>query len=140
MQLTTFLAASAATEEFRSSVGEFLTTGEANPNVWFERRPPPIKVERTLSKILATYPELAIERVSIDGQSGCELFRGRAVIEAAGERREVRFEWNCRWKAEQLGWTDWFGFPDQTRAARELDYDCFLLWEELGGDDERSAA
>jgi hypothetical protein len=140
MQLTRFLERSAATEAFRNAIAEFQKTGEPNGSVRYERRPPPIKVERTLTKILATYPGLPIERVTIDGFSGCELFRGHAVIEADGERRNVRFEWNCRWKAEQLGWTDWFGFPDQGRAAREFEHDCFLLWEEIDGDDERSAA
>ena len=33
--------------------------------------------------------------------------------------RTVRFHWDCKWKAQQEGWSDYFGFPDQMRAARE---------------------
>ena len=39
------------------------------------------------------------------------------------------FVWDCRWRAEQEGWTDCFGFPDQIRAAREYDWRCFERWE-----------
>ncbi|HEX8695519.1 MAG TPA: hypothetical protein VF746_24110, partial [Longimicrobium sp.] len=42
----------------------------------------------------------------------------------------VRFVWDCKWKAEQHGWHDYFGFPDQGRAAREFGYDCFRAWVE----------
>ena len=44
--------------------------------------------------------------------------------------RRVRFHWDCKWRALQEGWTDYFGFPDQVRAAREFGHDCFRLWEE----------
>ena len=40
------------------------------------------------------------------------------------------FHWDCKWRAQQQGWVDYFGFPDQTRAAREFGFDCFRSWVE----------
>lgn len=130
MPLARFLDRSAATEPFRDALAEFLRTAQPNARIVFDLRAPPVKVERTLTKILEAYPALPIERVEIDAISGCEHFRGHARIEAGARTLRVRFEWNCRWKAEQLGWTDWFGLPDQARAAREHGYDCFRVWHE----------
>jgi hypothetical protein len=87
-------------------------------------------VERTLAKVMVEYPDLPIESIEVRGSSGCEFYRGTAVIRTAGEERHVRFHWDCKWRAEQQGWTDYFGFPDQTRAAREFGYDCFRSWQE----------
>jgi len=81
-------------------------------------------------RILERFGDAPIERVSMEAESGCEYFRGRASIAAGTSSAEIEFEWNCRWKAEQLGWTDWFGLPDQSRAARELGHDCFRVWDE----------
>ncbi len=130
MNLLIFLEHSRATPTFRSAVNEFLRTGRANSAIAFNLSSPPVKVERTLTKILEEYPELPIARIEIEGASGCEYFRGTATIHAGEEERCVRFHWDCRWKAEQLGWTDYFGFPDQIRAARECGYDCFRTWSE----------
>lgn len=130
MPLLELLSRSAASDSFRAATREFLRTAQPSADLDFDRRSPPVKVERTLTKLLESYPGLPIERVVIDGASGCEFFRGMATVVAAGRPLQIRFEWNCRWKAEQLGWTDWFGFPDQARAAREFGYDCFRLWEE----------
>lgn len=130
MDLPTFLQRSAATEPFRQAVGRFLRDGRACERVSFNHPSPPVKVERTLAKVLESYPELCIERVEIQAASGCEFFRGTAVIHAGGEERRVRFDWDCRWRAESQGWRDYFGFPDQARAAREFGWDCFRCWQE----------
>jgi lysyl-tRNA synthetase class I len=135
MELATFLTRSAATDAFKDAVETFLATGRPNTWIVFDRRSPSVKVERTLIQLLATRPELAIECVEIDGRSGCEKFDGTIDITTLDGPVRIRFEWNCRWKAEQLGWTDWFGFPDQARAAREFGYDCFHLWDEAGADE-----
>lgn len=132
MSLQTFLQRSRATEPFRDAVARFLRDGRANDRVGFQERSPAIKVERTLTKLLEAYPGLAIERVEIDGASGCEFYRGTATVFTAAEERRVHFHWDCKWKAEQEGWTDYFGFADQARAAREFGYDCFRSWEEEG--------
>ena len=50
--------------------------------------------------------------------------------EMEGER-QVRFHWDCKWRAQQEGWVDYFGFPDQIRAAREFGWRCFERWEPL---------
>ena len=34
-----------------------------------------------------------------------------------------------RWRAEQQGWVDAFGFPDQIRAADEFGWNCFHRWQ-----------
>jgi hypothetical protein len=129
--LSNLLAASAATPSFREAVLAFLSGGHAGEAIIFSPAAPRIKVERTLAMILKAYPELAIVSVSIDARSGCEYFRGEAVIRTAHEERWIEFDWDCRWKALQLGWTDYFGFPDQTRAAREFGFDCFRGWRDL---------
>ena len=131
MDLHSFLQRSAATHAFRDALGRFLRDGRPCERVAFNHPSPPVKVERTLTKVLAAYPELAIERVEIQGATGCEFFRGTATIHAAGEARRVKFDWDCRWRAEAQGWHDYFGFPDQARAAREFGWDCFRAWEEL---------
>lgn len=124
------LEQSAATDAFRAAVDDFLRSGRGNDRIEIASRAPDVKIARTLTKILEAFPELDIERVTIDGQSGCEFFRGTASIEAAGGGRQVvRFDWDCRWRAEKQGWKDYFGFPDQARAAREFGYDCFRVWE-----------
>jgi hypothetical protein len=130
MQITDRLAGSGATRAFCDAVELFLRTQLPNPRLDFDQRCPPVKVERVLTRLLEAYPALAIERVSLDARSGCEFFRGTASIEIGEQTARVHFEWNCRWKAEQLGWTDWFGMPDQARAAREFGHDCFRTWTE----------
>lgn len=130
MILTDLLARSRASEAFRDAVAAFLRDGSPNENLAFDRYCPPVKVERTVIKLLEEYPEREIESVEIRGSSGCEFFRGEAVIRTASEERRVSFWWDCKWKAVQMGWTDYFGFPDQTRAAREFGHDCFRSWEE----------
>ena len=132
MSLLTFLQRSRATDPFREAVGRFLRDGRACERVSFTAPSPPVKVERTLTRVLEAYPDLPIERVEIDAVSGCESFRGTATLHAAGEERRVRFHWDCRWRAELEGWHDYFGFPDQARAAREFGHDCFRTWEEVG--------
>jgi hypothetical protein len=94
MQLSTYLARSAATEAFRQAVAEFEHSGDPNGHVIFDVYAPRIKVERVLTKVLAEYPDAAIESVSIEAVSGCSSYRGRAWIQAASGMRAVSFEWN----------------------------------------------
>jgi hypothetical protein len=121
---------SRATDDFRAAVRDFLRSGQPNERLAFDLRSPAVKVERTLTQLFEMHPELAIERVEIDARSGCEFFRGTATVLAADDvELSIDFEWDCRWKAEQLGWTDFFGLPDQIRAARELGHACFRRWD-----------
>jgi hypothetical protein len=121
---------SGATEPFRDALVRFLGAGRPNDRVRFGPRCPAIKVQRTLTRVLLEYPDLPIESIDVDAASGCEFFRGRVTLHAGAESRAVTFDWDCKWRAEQEGWRDWFGFPDQARAAREFDWDCFRVWEE----------
>lgn len=131
MSIQHYLGLSAASAPFRSAVGEFLRTGRPNDRVVFDRGSPPVKVERTLTKALVEYPGLPIESIEVRGSSGCEYFRGELTLVAGGASRTVQFHWDCRWRAEENGWHDYFGFPDQIRAAREHGWDCFRDWAEL---------
>ncbi|CAN5559369.1 hypothetical protein BH24GEM3_BH24GEM3_22610 [soil metagenome] len=125
-----FLDQSQATAAFREAVAHFVRTRQPSSAIQFSSRLPPVKIERALTKIIEAYPDLPLERVEIDGTSGCEFFRGTATLSAGAEQRRVEFNWDCRWKAMQVGWTDYFGLPDQIRAAREFGYDCFRVWTE----------
>ena len=129
MIVTQLLERSRASRGFRDSVAEFLGAHRPNAGVTFDSYSPPVKVERTLTKLLEEHPDLEIERVEIEGASGCEYYRGELRIHTPTEVRNVRFHWDCKWRALQEGWTDYFGFPDQTRAAREFGHDCFRTWQ-----------
>jgi len=94
------------------------------------RPTPAVKAFRVLTHLVEQHPDLPIERVTIDGLSGCSDFVGTVTVQAAEETRTYDFAWCCRWRAEQQGWTDHFGFPDQIRAAREFGWRCFERWEQ----------
>lgn len=133
-----FLASSRATESFRDAVAAFLANSAPNERVRFDHGSPPVKVARVITNLLQREPELVIDGVEIDASSGCEYYRGELTVElAGGERREFRFDWDCRWRAQEQNWTDYFGFPDQIRAAQEFGHDCFRVWERTA--DERAA-
>lgn len=131
IQLSDQLARSRATPAFRAAVDEFLRTGRSGPGLAFCAGCPPVKVERTLVKALVEYPDLAVESIEIRAVSGCESFVGELRLRAGDDARLVEFAWDCRWRAEEQGWRDWFGFPDQIRAAREFGWDCFREWVEV---------
>jgi hypothetical protein len=128
MNLSDLLDRSAAAPEFRDAVARFLQEGRPNARVAFPSGAPPVKVERTLVKLLVEYPEHPVESIEIAARSGCESFQGVLTVHGGEEARRVEFHWDCRWRAEQEGWKDWFGFPDQARAAREFGWDCFRAW------------
>lgn len=132
MLLLEALKRSAAAPEFHESVEAFLASGKPTERIIFGRNAPPIKIERTLIKLLLTYPGLVIEQVNIEGRSGCEFFRGVMLVRTTSEEVRIEFDWDCKWRALELGWKDFFGFPDQARAAREFGYDCFRIWNLVG--------
>ena len=129
MKIFDLLERSGATEPFRHAVTAFVRDGRPAGRIAFNRECPPVKVERTLTKVLVEYPHLEIESIEIRGRSGCEYFRGDLTVRTSGGEQQVEFHWDCKWRAEQSGWHDYFGFPDQIRAAREYDWRCFLRWE-----------
>ena len=128
-ELADLLTESSATDSFKSDVIRFLETGQAE-RVEVRGYAPRVKVTRVLKQILASHPDLDIEQLSIVGQSGCSDFVGTVELETANDSKKIEFVWCCRWRAQEEGWLDYFGFPDQMRAAREFDWRCFKVWSE----------
>lgn len=128
--LAELLAESRATESFKSDVIRFFETGQAE-RIEVRGYAPRVKVTRLIKHVLASHPELDIDRISIRGQSGCSDFAGTAELATPNDSKAFEFVWCCRWRAEEEGWLDYFGFPDQMRAAREFDWRCFRVWKPL---------
>jgi hypothetical protein len=134
VRLTEFeqlLDRSSAADTFKNAVRSYCATGGTGvaDRIRVEGHAPQIKVRRLLAQMLSTEPHLPIEGISLRGRSGCSDFVGTVQVHTGSEVREYAFVWDCRWRAEQEGWTDCFGFPDQIRAAREYDWQCFVRWE-----------
>jgi hypothetical protein len=129
-ELELILEASRAADAFKRAVRTYCENGGAD-HIRVEGFAPKVKVKRLLAHILSTEPQLAIERISLRGRSGCSDFVGTVQVHTANDSRTYEFVWDCRWRAEQEGWTDCFGFPDQIRAAREYDWRCFERWEPI---------
>jgi len=119
---------SRAADTFKNAVRSYCATG-GSEHIRVEGFAPQIKVRRLLAQMLSTEPHLPIEGISLRGRSGCSDFVGTVQVHTGSETRVYEFVWDCRWRAEQEGWTDCFGFPDQIRAAREYDWRCFVRWE-----------
>ena len=120
---------SRATAEFRAAALKFADSFSASERVVFARGCPPVKVLRALMGLLEFHPGLEIDRVHVRGSSGCSDFTGEISVEPTGAN--FRFVWDCSWRATQLGWSDFMGFADQGRAAREWGYRCFEVWEQV---------
>lgn len=120
--LEDLLEASAATAEFKDAVRN-LKAGQPQDRIEFPKSNPPVKVLRLTMKLLEECAGHPIESVRVEGVSGCSNYEGAATIQPGDLRFE--FEWNCRWRAEQEGWMDAFGDPDQIRAAQTFGYQCF---------------
>ena len=132
VDLENLLRRSRATEAFKRDVEAF-ERHEPSPRVQTSRPSPRVKVLRVLCQLLHAHPDLEIERIHLEGWSGCSDFVGVIRVEAAGMERAFRFVWCCQWRAQQEGWFDYFGLPDQIRAAREFGWQCFSEWRELPG-------
>lgn len=123
------LQSSKATDDFKAAIGQFLS-GDRTDRVKVETYAPRVKVRRLLSQLLAEESSLEIEHVEIRGMSGCSDFVGSVNVHtASGATHVFDFAWCCRWRAEHEGYLDYFGFPDQMRAAQEFDWRCFRQWE-----------
>jgi hypothetical protein len=127
-ELEYILANSRATETFKAAVRRYFEDGGAE-RIGVEGYAPRIKVRRLLTHMLSAEPHLPIERIALHARSGCSDFVGRVHVHTTQGPRVYQFTWDCRWRAEQEGWTDCFGLPDQIRAAQEFDWRCFERWE-----------
>ena len=125
--LEEILARSQAAESFKADVRSFCTRGDAK-RIRVDGYIPPVKVQRLLKHMLASEPELPIEHVALQGSSGCSDFVGQVEVRTQRDSHVFEFVWDCRWRALKEGWTDYFGFPDQMRAAQEFDWRCFETW------------
>jgi hypothetical protein len=127
-ELEQILAKSSAADTFKQAVMRFCEHGQTE-HIRVEGFAPAVKVKRLLAQVLSAEAHLPIERISLRGRSGCSDFVGTVHVHTASDTHVYEFIWDCRWRAEQEGWTDCFGFPDQIRAAREYDWRCFERWE-----------
>ena len=126
-ELEEILARSRAAEHFKAYCAE----GDAT-RIRVDGYIPPVKVQRLIKHMLATEPELPIEHIAVRGASGCSDFVGTVEAQTVSGSLVFDFAWCCRWRASQEGWTDYFGFPDQMRAAQEFDWRCFRDWSRRG--------
>ena len=132
MNFETLLDASRASESFKSALLALARGEDHDPErVSWSMGSPRIKVLRVLAHLMESHPELPLETVTIDGFSGCSDYRGSLHVQTNDGTRRFEFVWCCRWRAEQEGWTDYFGFPDQQRAVREFGHRCFEVWRSL---------
>jgi len=122
------LTRSCATDRFKNDIIAFASRSDA-PSITLVRNVPRIKVIRLINQLLHAHPEWVVDRLQVDARSGCSDFVGTAIVEGGGQSRVIQFAWDCRWRAEQEGWVDAFGFPDQIRAADEFGWNCFHRWQ-----------
>lgn len=122
------LEASAATPEFKEAVLQFARSKSPDPRLQFSPGNPPVKVLRAICGLLEAQPRLAIDSVKISASAGCSDYRGTLTV---NDSTRFNFVWDCAWKANQLGWKDYFGNPDQPRAAQTFGYRCFEVFEEV---------
>jgi hypothetical protein len=120
---------SRATPEFKEAVAAFLR-GQDTDRLLIESYAPPVKVQRVLAQLMDAEPALEIEQVTIRGRSGCSDFVGSVEVQTTTGSHVFDFAWCCRWRAEAEGYVDYFGFPDQMRAAHEFGWRCFRHWEQ----------
>lgn len=124
----TLVQSSNATTDFKSDLESFLS-GQPSARVKVETYVPRVKVRRLLTQLLAAEPSLEIEQVVIRGSSGCSDFVGSVDVHTPTGEHVFDFTWCCRWRAVSEGYVDYFGYPDQMRAAQEFDWRCFQRWE-----------
>ena len=139
ISLDACLAASRSTPEFQADVRAYADYRDAT-RVVILRAAPRVKVLRVITQLVAAQPDLIVDRVRIEGISGCADYRGTVVAEVRDhEPRTFAFVWDCAWRATREGWVDSRGSPDQVRAAREFGWQCFSVWNDLslreGGDE-----
>jgi len=126
--MKTLIESSRATPDFKVDLASYLS-GECCERVKVETYVPRVKVQRLLTQLLTVEPALEIEQVVIRGMAGCSNFVGSVDVRTASSAEVFDFVWCCRWRAETEGLVDYFGFPDQVRAAQEFDWRCFQRWE-----------
>jgi hypothetical protein len=128
--LEDLLEQSAATEAFAQALRAY-EAGASSDLIVTNAGAPPVKVLRVLCQLLASEPALPVDRVIVEGRSGCSDFRGVLTARAAGKDHQFHFIWDCAWKARVAGYTTFWGDPDQQRAAREFGWQCFERFDPM---------
>ncbi|MCC5874855.1 MAG: hypothetical protein JJU11_01425 [Candidatus Sumerlaeia bacterium] len=128
-KLDDLLAASKATDEFKEAVRVFESDQSPSDRVIFKSGNPPVKVLRVIMGLLETAVDYEIETVEVNGVSGCSDYRGTVTVNDGD--RVYHFAWDCAWKAKEMGWTDFMGYPDQIKAARTFGYQCFEQFKQM---------
>jgi hypothetical protein len=137
---TELLATSRATAAFRSDLESYIARQPAD-RISAAPHNPRVKVLRAIAQLLHAEPQLAVDSVRVTGVSGCAEYSGTlSARDAQNVAYDFAFEWNCEWKARQLGWFDGFGFPDQIRAAQEFEWRCFSHWAPAQQNDDAISA
>jgi hypothetical protein len=127
--METVIQGSRATPEFKDAVTAFMH-GQDSELLRIESYAPQVKVQRVLAQLMDAEPALEIEQVVIRGRSGCSDYVGSVEVLTSTGSVVFDFAWCCRWRAENEGYVDYFGFPDQSRAAHEFGWRCFRRWEQ----------
>ncbi|MCB2155226.1 hypothetical protein KQI84_10085 [bacterium] len=130
--IESLLERSAATPEFAEAVRALAAGDTKTELIQANAGAPPVKVLRVISQLLDQHPDLPIESIQLEGQSGCADFIGQLTANANGSSLRIRFNWNCAWKAAEEGMKTFWGDPDQQEAAREFGYQCFKEFETIG--------
>lgn len=125
-KLKSLIDNSAATDDFKQAIHIF-TEGLETDLLTYSKGAPRIKVLRVIMKLLETFPSEAISHLDVQAVSSCSGFEGHLTFGPA--RTKVKFNWDCRWKAEQEDMMAWYGMPDQTKAAQIFGYQCFKTFE-----------
>ena len=121
-----------ATAAFRADL-EAYASRRPSERITASARCPRVKVLRVIAQLLSDQPALAVDCVHVEAISGCADFVGNVTAtDADGREHDFDFDWNCEWKAIQLGYVDAFGFADQIRAADEFGWRCFARWSRVG--------
>jgi hypothetical protein len=128
MLLTDVLASSAATPTFKDAVASLIARTRG-PLITSAHPIPYIKLVRLVTQLLDAERDLEIVSARVTASSGCSDLTGIVDVECVDGPRRFSFSWDCAWRAQEMGWTDCFGFPDQMRAAREFDWRCFKSWD-----------
>ena len=129
MELVEIASGCRASPAFLAAVERYAAGGD-DDRIAVARWAPRVKVLRVLAQLFDAHPDLVVERVALQGAAGCSDFVGTLIAACEDGERRFLFAWDCRWRAEQEGWFDPFGFPDQIRAAREFGWRCFMRWEQ----------
>lgn len=87
---------------------------------------PPTKVLYAVLQVLDLHPELEAESACVEGFVKPTEYTGEITLQPDNVR--FSFVWDCKWKAEQMGWVTPTGQVSFSRATREFGHQCFRFF------------